>query len=117
MPQVREEGRFSTRYAYAINPSSIVPQPCQDMVQGNGGELVRIENKIVIVTVGTAKVAQGKKQDRADFSRPVDKRCVNEAENGLLGSHILEVLDKDLADDGGADIHQVGIAVGPGSDN
>jgi hypothetical protein len=59
LPQVWEEGRFSTRNADAINPSSIVPQPCQDMLHGNGGKLIRVENKVIIVTIGTAKVALG----------------------------------------------------------
>ena len=52
------------------------------MLKGNGGELVGIEHKVVIVTIGTAKVTLGQENDRGYLAWPVDERCFDKSFNG-----------------------------------
>jgi hypothetical protein len=52
------------------------------MLHGNGRKLFRIENKVVIVTIGAAEVALGQENDRGYLAWPVDERRFDKSFNG-----------------------------------
>jgi hypothetical protein len=73
------EGRLSPCQANAIDPITERDDTVQDALDGKGNVLLGGKNEGMVVAVKAAEVAVRKKEDGADFPRPVDKRGFQES--------------------------------------
>jgi len=72
------KGWFASSQADPIDPLLQGMEPFQDMTQWNREVLLRMKKEGSIMTIRAAEVAPREKENRADLSRPVDERSLQE---------------------------------------
>jgi hypothetical protein len=72
------KGRFASRQADPIDPLLQGMEPFQDMPQWNRGNMLRMKKEGSIMTVRATEVASREEENRANPSRPVDERSLQE---------------------------------------